>query len=138
MVAISEYNIDIGKRIYTRRKEKGMSREQMLEYVNISEVYLGMIERGKRGTSIEHLVQIADALGMSMDFLILGKEKDFDKNDSLSKKAVALGVNEKKLVEKIIERLRLNLVNENHLKTVSDIVEYYVQYEKNSKLVEKE
>jgi len=128
---MSEYNVAIGKRIYDRRREKGLSREQLLEFVRISEVYLGMIERGKRGTSIEHMVQIADALGMSMDYMILGKEKEFDKSDSVAKEIGGLGPAERKLVDKFIRLIKANERTGDSLKTTAEIVTAFVQYEKN-------
>jgi len=127
---MSDYNVAIGQRIYDRRREKGLSREQLLEFVKISEVYLGMIERGKRGTSIEHMVQIADALGMSMDYMILGKEKDFDKSDSVAREIGALGTAERKLVDKFIRLIKANGRTKDSLKTIADIVAAFVHYEK--------
>jgi len=128
---MSDYNVAIGQRIYDRRKEKGLSREQLLEFVNISEVYLGMIERGKRGTSIEHMVQIADALGMSMDYMILGKEKIFDKSDSVAKEIGTLGAAERKLIDKFIRLIKANGRTKDSLKTTADLISAFVQYEKN-------
>lgn len=128
---MSDYNVAIGQRIYDRRREKGLSREQLLEFVKISEVYLGMIERGKRGTSIEHMVQIADALGMSMDYMILGKEKEFDKSDSVAREIGALGQAERKLVDKFIRLIKANGRTKDSLKTAVDIVSAFVHYEKN-------
>lgn len=126
---MGDYNIDIGRRIYEKRLEKKLTREQVIDCVNISEVYLGMIERGKRGTSIEHMVQIADLLGMSMDYMILGKEREFDTTSSLAKELDGLEKPERKFLEKVMQRLRINKISENHLKAISDIVDYYVAYE---------
>jgi len=128
---MSEYNESIGQRIFDRRKEKGLSREQLLEFVNISEVYLGMIERGKRGTSIEHMVQIANALGMSMDYMILGKEKAFDKSDKVAREIGDLGAAERKFIDKAIRLVKANERTGDSLKTTAELVSAFVQYEKN-------
>jgi len=127
---MSDYNEEIGKRIFDRRKEKGLTRTHLKDYAQISEVYLGMIERGERGTSIKHMVSIAEALDMSMDYMILGKEKEFDKADGAVRALDSLGPAERKLIEKICRALKVNERSGDSLKTTQDLVALFVQYEK--------
>ena len=127
---MSDYNKDIGKRIFNRRKEMGMSRKQLKESVGISEVYLGMIERGERGTSIAHMVKIAKALEVSMDYLILGKELKHTRIVGMNNSLDSFDQTERKLIERICRLIRINKRTGDSLKTAQDLVALYVQYEK--------
>jgi len=127
---MSDYNQGIGRRIFERRKEKGITRTQLKDYAEISEVYLGMIERGERGTSIEHMVRIAEALNMSMDYMILGREKEYDKADAAVRSLDALGPAECKFIEKICRAIKINNRSGDPLKTAHELVSLFVQYEK--------
>ena len=51
--------------------------EQLAAAVNMSTVHLGNIELGKRGISVDLLLELSDALDVSIDFLIKGKAYEF-------------------------------------------------------------
>jgi transcriptional regulator with XRE-family HTH domain len=68
-----ELNRQIGKRIQTMRKMKGMTQEQLADIVDISVKHLSAVERGKARFSFENLISACDALDTSADYLILGK-----------------------------------------------------------------
>ena len=61
-----------GKRIQQLRKTKGLTQEQFAVKLNISDRYLGKIERGEGTASIDLLVEVAISLNTTLDFLILG------------------------------------------------------------------
>lgn len=60
----------MGKRMRYRRRIKKLSQEDVAKAVNISVSFYGNIERGKRIPSIDTLVEIANFLGTSTDFLL--------------------------------------------------------------------
>ena len=60
----------LGKRIRYKRRIKKLSQEDVAKAINISVSYYGNIERGIRIPSIDTLVDIANFLGASMDFLL--------------------------------------------------------------------
>lgn len=62
----------IGARIRDRRNELGMTQEQLAEKVNVSDVFIGAIERANSKASVETLVKLASVLNMNMDYLLLG------------------------------------------------------------------
>lgn len=68
--------LGIGQRIQRLRKEKGLTQEQMSEQLNISTVHLAKIEAGKRGCSLDILIDITIFLGISLDYLVFGKVSD--------------------------------------------------------------
>ena len=60
----------IGSRVRRRRKESGLTQEQLAEMAAISTPFLGHIERGTRKCSVETLVHIAGALDVCICRLI--------------------------------------------------------------------
>lgn len=60
----------IGSRIRQLRKERELSQEQLAEKARLNTKYLGSIERGERNLSLESLYKIANALGISLAFLL--------------------------------------------------------------------
>ena len=70
------YKIDykeIGARIRSERRKQNLTQEQLSEKAGISESFLGLIERGGRTLSIETMVNLANALNLSIEFIISGE-----------------------------------------------------------------
>ena len=63
-----------GERIQKLRKQHGMTQEQLAIKLNISDRYLRKIETGDKGPSIDILVKISSLFGVSLDFIISGKQ----------------------------------------------------------------
>lgn len=61
----------VGEKIRNRRREFGLSQEQLAEACFISTSYLGHIERGTRKLAMETAVKIAENLKISLDYLLL-------------------------------------------------------------------
>ena len=66
---------NVGQRITVRRKQLGMTRDQLSFIINISEKGLGQLERGEHGCSVARLIAITNILNMSLDELIFGKHE---------------------------------------------------------------
>lgn len=60
----------LGKRIREERKKSNLTQEQLAELINVSTTYVGFIERGERSITLDKLVSIATALGISVDYLL--------------------------------------------------------------------
>ena len=56
------------------RKLLGLSRKELAGRVGKAEKYCADIERGYCGMSLETMIGLAECLGMSLDYLILGKD----------------------------------------------------------------
>ena len=52
----------LGAKIAYLRKSKRYSQEKFAEKIDISEIYMGQIERGEANPTLEKLITIADAL----------------------------------------------------------------------------
>ncbi len=65
-------NEGIGGRVRQRREELGYTREFTAELANISVQFLFDIEKGKKSMTALTIVNLANALSLSVDFLLLG------------------------------------------------------------------
>ena len=54
----------------------GLTQEQLAERLNVSTVHLAKIETGKRGCSLDILIDFATFFNVSLDYLVLGKVSD--------------------------------------------------------------
>lgn len=62
-----------GDRIRDAREEKGWTQEALAEAARMSKGFLSDVENNKRSVSAEYALRIADALGVSLDFLMRGE-----------------------------------------------------------------
>ena len=65
---------ECGKRVQQLRIQKGYTQETLANRLSIDRSLLSYIESGKRGCSVDLLVQLSDVFGVSLDILVLGKE----------------------------------------------------------------
>lgn len=66
--AIKIYNL--GRKIFAKRKELGLSQNELAEKLDISREHLAKIETAKRTVSLDLLIEISDALGVKVRDLI--------------------------------------------------------------------
>jgi transcriptional regulator with XRE-family HTH domain len=64
----------LAKQITSLRARSGMTQQQLAKELHVGPSAIGMYEQGRRVPSIEMLVQMADLFGVSLDYLITGKE----------------------------------------------------------------
>ena len=62
----------VGERIRGRRAELGWTQDQLAQKAGISKSFLSDLENGKRSVGANNLLDIARALGVSLDFLMTG------------------------------------------------------------------
>ena len=61
----------LGKRIRAIRIKRGMTQIQLAERIELSPTYISYLESGCKGCSLETLLQLANALNVSTDDLLL-------------------------------------------------------------------
>ncbi len=61
----------VGQKIRDKRMKLGITQEKLAEQCLISVSYVAHIERGTRSLSLDTAVRVANALDMSLDFLLL-------------------------------------------------------------------
>ncbi len=72
-----DYNA-LGVRIRLARRRAKLTQEQLAEKAGISTSFMGHVERGSRILSLETLVMLAKALGVTLDELVIGKDMPVD------------------------------------------------------------
>ena len=60
----------IGRRIKAAREKKGMTQEQLAEWVELSPLHVSVIERGVKLPKLGTLINIANVLDVSADVLL--------------------------------------------------------------------
>ena len=63
-----------GKRIQQLRKTKGYTQEQFADRLGMSVPTIASIETGRKGTSIDTVLMIAEILGCTTDYILIGNE----------------------------------------------------------------
>ena len=61
---------DFGERVRKKRQQRGWTQEMLAKELGVSTSFVGHIERGSRKASLETLVQIANVLQVSVDYLL--------------------------------------------------------------------
>lgn len=74
----------LGARIAALRRQAGLSQAQLAAILKISPSAMGMYEQGRREPSVQILVALAEALGVSTDYLLTGKPAP-EERDRLSR-----------------------------------------------------
>ena len=64
----------IGKRIKEVRKQRSLPQADLAELTGMSDSYISYIETAKKQASLESLVQISNALGVTVDELLCGNQ----------------------------------------------------------------
>ncbi|NPV93468.1 MAG: helix-turn-helix transcriptional regulator [Firmicutes bacterium] len=79
----------LGTRIREERKRAHLTQEQLAEKVGCNESYIGQVERGEKNPSLEVVVRIANALNVTVDYLLASNVKA-SKADGLIDELTAL------------------------------------------------
>ena len=70
----------LGERIREERRKLGLTQAQLAEAVDISDTYMGAIERGERSLTLDTLVRLVNRLGVTVDYLLADSVTDSDAN----------------------------------------------------------
>ena len=66
--------MSIGKRIRKRRQELKLTQEDLASALSLTPQHISGIEQDKRNPSLSSLAKLAEELGITVDFLVTGKE----------------------------------------------------------------
>ena len=93
----------LGKRIREERIKLNLTQAQLAEAIDISDTYMGAIERGERSLTLDTLVKLVNRLGVTVDYMlsdfvsdnnsnILEQFKQFIDGQPLERKQMAINV----------------------------------------------
>ncbi|WP_250229711.1 helix-turn-helix domain-containing protein [Anaeropeptidivorans aminofermentans] len=60
----------LGQRIRDERTKNNLTQAQLAELVDISDTYIGQIERGERSLTLDTLTRLCNKLNVTIDFLL--------------------------------------------------------------------
>jgi len=64
----------LGKRIRERRQSMKVTQQELAQALGLTSQHVSAIEQDKRSPSVASLATIAEELGVSIDYLVTGKE----------------------------------------------------------------
>lgn len=70
----------LGERIREERLRLHLTQARLAEDVDISDTYMGAIERGERSLTLDTLVRLVNRLGVTVDYLLADSVADADSN----------------------------------------------------------
>ena len=70
----------LGERIREERKRLNLTQAQLAEAIDISDTYMGAIERGERSLTLDTLVRLVNRLGVTVDYMLSDSVSDNDSN----------------------------------------------------------
>ena len=70
----------LGERIREERLRLHLTQAQLAEAIDISDTYMGAIERGERSLTLDTLVRLVNRLGVTIDYLLSDSVTDSDAN----------------------------------------------------------
>lgn len=70
----------LGKRIREERLRLNLTQARLAEDVDISDTYMGAIERGERSLTLDTLVRLVNRLGVTVDYMLSDSVSDNDSN----------------------------------------------------------
>lgn len=70
----------LGRRIRQERQRLNLTQAQLAEAIDISDTYMGAIERGERSLTLDTLVRLVNRLGVTIDYMLTDSVSDNDSN----------------------------------------------------------
>jgi transcriptional regulator with XRE-family HTH domain len=70
----------LGKRIREERLRLHLTQADLAEAIDISDTYMGAIERGERSLTLNTIVSLVNRLGVSIDYLLADYVSNSDSN----------------------------------------------------------
>jgi transcriptional regulator with XRE-family HTH domain len=122
----------IGQRIREEREKLALSRAEFAEIIELSDYYVGQLERGERQMSLSVLFKVSSCLHISLDYLVLGTSR-YAEYSASNETAPAYANENAQLVEimQLLEKCsekELDLIK----KLIQTIIPYMRQYETKS------
>jgi len=68
---------NIGKNIRDNRTLRNMSIEELAAMVNLSPAFMGLVERGRRGTKLDILIHLCEIFSISLEELVFSNNSKY-------------------------------------------------------------
>lgn len=70
----------LGQRIREERQRLNLTQAALAEAIDISNTYMGAIERGERNLTLDTLVRLVNRLGVTIDYMLADSVSESDPN----------------------------------------------------------
>ena len=77
---MADVNLQLGKNISALRQQAGLTRKQLAEILDVTEMAVGTYERGIRTPSLDKILQLAELFKVSTDDLLKNNNAEFARN----------------------------------------------------------
>jgi transcriptional regulator with XRE-family HTH domain len=74
--------LEVGPRIREHRKKNGLTIERLSEMLDVSTSFVGLVEKGDCGMSVENILALADIFKITVDYLLTGNSESAPANDN--------------------------------------------------------
>lgn len=96
--------VQIGERVTQIREELNLSKAHFGRLIGVSGQYMGMVEKGSQGLSVDLIVKICNATGVSADYILFGFT-DHKRDPETAKALVGLSHEQIQIALDIIKKL---------------------------------
>jgi transcriptional regulator with XRE-family HTH domain len=98
--------MSLGQRIKKRRQAMELTQQQLAGVLGLTAQHISAIEQDKRSPSIPSLARIAEELGVTVDYLVTGKESVITDTVPAIKADKGLDLKVKKALITLLQELR--------------------------------
>ncbi len=103
--------MSIGERIKQRRKELGLTQNRLAQALGVTPQHISIVEQDKRAPSLSSLTKLAEELGVTLDYLITGKQTSVTDTIPAIKADTKLSLQSKNCLITLVESLhKLNVL----------------------------
>lgn len=104
MIKLVDYAA-LGKRIKQLRRAQHLTQEQLGERAGYSKSFIGCVENHSSIPSIETIVKISCALGVTPDYFLLGIKSDMERYQRIAEKLSLCAPEDQETIEIFIDAL---------------------------------
>ena len=98
--------MSLGERIRKRRQALGTTQEELAQVLRVTPQHISAIEKDKRVPSLAFVARLAEQLGVSIDYLVSGKEGIITDTIPAIKADKKLKLKIKRAIITLVEELR--------------------------------
>jgi transcriptional regulator with XRE-family HTH domain len=105
----------LGERIREERLRLNLTQAALAEAIDISDTYMGAIERGERSLTLDTLVRLVNRLGVTIDYMLADSVSNSDANIMEQFKQIIDGqpLERKQLAIKVLRTIFSHYENED-------------------------
>lgn len=93
---------EMGLRVSRRRKDLGLTQEQVAEQMDVSVQMISNLELGRKAIRPENLIKICAVLSTSADYLLTGKHSESEYLD-LTHKIASLSQRHQSIIKELVD-----------------------------------